>query len=96
LAGLDKQKVLSTPQHTSTINLQSSFLMSIRPLNTLTLDEVIQLLNTPAFYECFEFAYDMYHFRQRLVQFTHMEDYAMLDDPPVPVITPRNDHPIDG
>ncbi|KAI9449240.1 hypothetical protein BJY52DRAFT_271470 [Lactarius psammicola] len=69
--------------------------MPIRPLNTLTLEELVQLLNNPTFYECFEFAYDMYHLRQRFVQFTTTGEFAVRD-PPAPVMTPRNDPPFGG
>ncbi|KAH9043481.1 hypothetical protein EDB83DRAFT_2523783 [Lactarius deliciosus] len=69
--------------------------MPIRPLNTLTLEELVQLLNNPSFVECFEFAYDMYHFRQRFVQLTTTGEFA-VHDPPVPVITPRNDPAFGG
>ncbi|KAI9430971.1 hypothetical protein H4582DRAFT_1338204 [Lactarius indigo] len=69
--------------------------MPIRPLNTLTLEELVQLLNNPAFFECFEFAYDMYHLRQRFVQFTTTGEFAVRD-PPVPVNAPRNDPSFGG
>ncbi|KAH9024808.1 hypothetical protein EDB85DRAFT_249319 [Lactarius pseudohatsudake] len=69
--------------------------MPIRPLNTLTLEELVQLLNNPAFFECFEFAYDMYYLRQRFVRFTTTGEFAVYD-PPVPVITPRNDPSFGG
>lgn len=65
--------------------------MPIRPLNTLTVEEVLQLINTPDFYEYFEFAYDMYHLRQRFVQLA-----TVVHDPPAPVITQPNDHPFGG
>lgn len=64
--------------------------MPIRPLHSLSMEELVQLLNNPEFYHCFEFAYDMYYLRQRFVQFTTTGEFAVRD-PPVPVITPRND-----
>lgn len=64
--------------------------MPIRPLNTLTLEEVIQLIRDPAFYECFEFVYDMYYLRRRFVQFATTGDFA-VHGPPAPVFTPYND-----
>lgn len=65
--------------------------MPVRPLNTLTLDEVIQLLNNPAFYQCFEFAYDMYYLRQRFVRFTTTGEFTV--PPPAPIVAPRSDTP---
>jgi hypothetical protein len=81
---------LSNPAHPSTPLLSTSkaSVMPIRPLDTLTLAEVIQLLYTSAFYEYFEIAYYTY------VQFADMRDFAVRDDPLAPVINPHNDHPI--
>ena len=59
--------------------------MPTRPLSTLTVEEVIALVNTPAFYQFLEIAYDMYQLWQLLVQIT-MGQFAALDDPPAPVI----------
>lgn len=69
--------------------------MPIRPLNTLTVEEVLQLINTPDFFDCFEFAYDIYHLRQRFVQLATVGDFAVRD-PPAPDITHPNDHAFGG
>ena len=62
--------------------------MPIRPLNTLTFPEVIQLLNNPAFCEYLELAYDMYYLRERLrqrfVQFTTIGGEFAVRGPPAP------------
>ena len=69
--------------------------MPIRPLNTLTAEEDIALLNTPAFYQFLEIAYDMYQLWQLMVQIT-MVQFAARGDPPAPVINSYNGHTISG
>ena len=69
--------------------------MPIRPFNTLTAEEVIALLNTPAFYQFLVIAYDMYQLWLLMVHIT-MGQYAALDHPPAPVINPYHYHPIGG
>lgn len=60
-------------------------LMPTRPFNTLTLEEVLVLLNTPAFYQFLEIAYDMYQLWQVMVLITTGQ-FAMPNDPPGPAI----------
>ena len=69
--------------------------MPIRPLNTLTAEEVIALLNTAAFYRFLEIAYDMYQLWQLMVQIA-MGQFAAVDDPHAPVINQYDYHLISG
>ena len=70
----------SSPHHCQPLKLLS---MSIRPLNTLTCDEVFQLLQAPGFYDFLEFAYLMY-IEHLVAQFNNF----VVRDPPAPAIAP--------
>jgi hypothetical protein len=68
--------------------------MSIRPFNTLSIPEMAQLLDNPAFQEYLEFAYEMY-VRQRILPVATIGAFAVRG-PLAPVVIPRDNRPFGG